>query len=171
MQAFRVLALLSACIITSLAQGQPPEVLPRPSLGIQAPISAASETARRALSLDDLLGIANQNNPTLRQAKAQITATYGKALEAGLYPNPTVGYSGEQIGVEGTAGEFQGGFIQQEIVTAGKLKLSREKYLARARAAERQATAQQQRVYNDLRGSFYQTWRSYAKGFRRNTNN
>ncbi len=116
-------------------------MLPRANLGIRAQISDAPEHVSRALSLDDLLGMANQNNPTLRQANAQIAATQGKALEAGLYPNPTVGYSAEQIGVEGTAGEFQGGFVQQEIVTAGKLKLSREKYLARARAAEWQATS------------------------------
>lgn len=153
----RVMALMLVSSIANLnsIQGQPWENLPPPNAGVYAPINTAL-TAPRPLSLDDLLGIANQKNPTLRQANAQIAATYGKALEAGLYPNPTVGYSGEQIGVEGTAGEFQGGFVQQEIVTAGKLKLSRDKYLARARAAEWQATAQQQRVHNDLRRSFYQ---------------
>src|SRR5687767_10051188 len=73
------------------------------------------------LGLGELEEMAVRHNPTLAQAAAQIEASRGKALQAGLYPNPTVGYQGEQMGVLGTAGELQGGFIQQEIVTAGKL--------------------------------------------------
>ena len=41
-------------------------------------------------------------------------------VAAGLYPNPTIGYIGDQMGAQGTAGEIQGGYIQQTIVTAGK---------------------------------------------------
>jgi cobalt-zinc-cadmium efflux system outer membrane protein len=76
-------------------------------------------------------------------------------LQAGLYPNPTVGYQGELIGAQGTAGDFQGGFIQQEIVTAGKLRLSRAKYQQEAYQAEIQATAQQLRVVNGIHMAFY----------------
>ncbi|MGE0827314.1 MAG: TolC family protein [Candidatus Binatia bacterium] len=64
---------------------------------------------------------------------------------------------GEQIDVKETPGEFQGGFLRQEIVTAGKLRLSRQKYLARASAAEYEALAQQYRVMNDVRIHFYRT--------------
>ena len=71
-------------------------------------------------------------NPTLVQARAQVDGTLGKALQAGLWPNPVLGYEGEKIGIEGTAGEFQGGFVRQEFVTARKRRVSREKYLARA---------------------------------------
>ncbi|HEY1192295.1 MAG TPA: TolC family protein, partial [Gemmata sp.] len=56
---------------------------------------------------------------------------------------------------EGTPGEFQGGFVQQEIVTARKRRLSREKYLARAQAAEFVALAQQHRVVNDIRRAYW----------------
>ncbi|GJL52980.1 MAG: hypothetical protein NPIRA02_01120 [Nitrospirales bacterium] len=83
-------------------------------------------------TLKQLEQLAQEHNPTLRQARMQIKGERAKALQAGLYPNPIVGYSGEQIGVNDTVGEFQGGFVQQRIVTAGKLRLSREKYLARA---------------------------------------
>jgi outer membrane protein TolC len=56
-----------------------------------------------------------------------------------------------------TLGEFQGGAIQQEIVTAGKRRLSRQKYLARARTAEWMAVAQQWKVCNDVRIHFWRT--------------
>lgn len=120
------------------------------------------------MSLADLEQIALQRNPTLAQAAAQIDISRAKALQAGLRLNPTIGYQGELIGVPGTssgktteigprtAGEFQGGFIRQEIVTAGKLRLSRAKYQQEARAAEIQATAQQLRVVNGIHIAFYE---------------
>ncbi len=108
-----------------------------------------------ALSLADLEQTAAQSNPTLAQAAAIIEASRGKALQAGLYPNPTVGYQGEQLGVEGTAGELQGAFIQQEIVTAGKLRLSRAKYQQETVMAEIQALAQQYRVLSGVRLRFW----------------
>ena len=113
------------------------------------------------MGLGDLEQMALERNPTLFQAATQIGISRAKALQAGLYPNPTIGYQGELIGAKNeagrsTAGEFQGGFIQQEIVTAGKLRLSRAKYQQEARAAEIQAMAQQLRVVNGLHIAFYE---------------
>lgn len=108
-----------------------------------------------SLSLTDLEQMALRNNPTLAQAVAQSEISRGKALQAGLYPNPVVGYQGEQIGAEGTAGELQGAFIQQEIVTAGKLRLSRAKYQQEVVASEIQALAQQYRILNGVRMRFW----------------
>ena len=76
-------------------------------------------------------------------------------IEAGLWPNPVVGYIAEQIGVAGTPGEFQGGFARQEIITALKRRISREKYLQRAKVAEWEALSQQYRVLNDVRIHFF----------------
>jgi outer membrane protein, heavy metal efflux system len=108
------------------------------------------------LGLADLEQMALGSNPTLAQAAAGIDAARGKALQAGLYPNPTIGYAGEQIGIAGTAGELQGGFVQQTIVTAGKLRLSRAKSNQEAYEAEIRALAQQYRVLNGLRMRFYE---------------
>ncbi|WP_036574117.1 TolC family protein [Nitrosomonas cryotolerans] len=107
------------------------------------------------LTLDTLVNLARQYNPTLTQAWSHVEAERAKALQAGLYPNPVIGYSADQIGVKGTSGEFQGGFIRQEIITAGKLDLSRQKYLARASAAEFQSLAQEYRVINGIVIQFY----------------
>ncbi|HSF09668.1 MAG TPA: TolC family protein [Nitrospirales bacterium] len=109
----------------------------------------------KTLSLQRLKKLARKNNPTLIQAWVLVEGERAKALQAGLYPNPVGGYSGDQINVKNTIGEFQGGFIQQEFVTAGKLELSREKYLARASAAEYQALAQEYRVMNGIAIQYY----------------
>jgi cobalt-zinc-cadmium efflux system outer membrane protein len=128
-----------------------PAVADPPSLDrVSAPPAAM------ALSLADLEQMALQRNPTLAQAAAAVGASRGKALQAGLYPNPTIGYAGEQIGIAGTAGELQGGFVQQTIVTAGKLRLSRAKYNQQAYEAELCALGQQYRVLNGVRMLFYE---------------
>lgn len=110
-----------------------------------------------ALTLQHLEGIALANNPTLVQANAQFHGEQGAAYQAGLPFNPVIGYTGEQIGVNGTAGETQGAYVTQEIVTGGKLRLSRAKYDQRARIAATNAQAQQQRVLNDVQTQFYRT--------------
>ncbi|MEX2493249.1 MAG: TolC family protein [Nitrospirales bacterium] len=107
------------------------------------------------LSLERIKSLARQYNPTLIQAWSQVEGERAKALQAGLYPNPIGGYIGDQINARKTIGEFQGGFLQQELVTAGKLELSRQKYLARASAAEYQALAQEYRVMNAIIIQFY----------------
>jgi cobalt-zinc-cadmium efflux system outer membrane protein len=127
-----------------------PSAVARDETVIAAPTPAAG------MSLADLEKLALQRNPTLAQAAAQIQASQGKALEAGLYPNPTLNYLGDLIGVQGTAGEFQGGILQQTIITAGKLRLSRAKFKQEAYEAELLATAQQLRVLNGIQTAFYE---------------
>jgi cobalt-zinc-cadmium efflux system outer membrane protein len=108
------------------------------------------------LDLAALERIAVERNPTLLQASANIEAAEGRALQGGLYPNPTVGYSGERIGAGGTAGEMQGLFIDQTIVTAGKLRLSRARFAQEVSQTTALALAQQYRVLNGVRIHFYQ---------------
>jgi len=117
----------------------------------------------------DFERIALERNPTLRQASAQFDAARSRSFQAGLYPNPVIGYTSEQIGVvqevarpgqqpseRATAGELQGGFVQQEIVTGGKLRLSRAKFAEEANTARWQAEAQQLRVLNGVRVAFFE---------------
>lgn len=110
-----------------------------------------------ALTLQDLERMAMENNPTLVQANAQVRGERGAAYQAGLPFNPVIGYTSEQIGVNGTAGELQGAYLSQEIVTGGKLRLSRAKWAQRAQIASTNAQAQEQRVLNDVQSQFYRT--------------
>jgi cobalt-zinc-cadmium efflux system outer membrane protein len=100
--------------------------------------------------------MAVRNNPTLAQAAANVAAARGRTVQSGLYPNPTVGYQGDRIGAAGTAGEMQGAFIDQTIVTAGKLRLNRAKFAQETSQTEAEALAQQYRVLNGVRVRFYQ---------------
>lgn len=133
----------------------PPPPIPPVPRDLQYLEQTPEPEAAPPLSLAALEASALQNNPTLRQAQEHIRGQLGKAIEAGLWPNPVVGYVAEQIGVKGTAGEFQGAFVRQEIVTARKREISREKYLERARVAEWLALAQQYRALNDVRIHFF----------------
>ncbi len=60
--------------------------------GAQIP---ASE--QKTITLEELQQMALQNNPTFAQSDANIKAAEGRKKQSGLYPNPTVGYQGEQI--------------------------------------------------------------------------
>jgi outer membrane protein TolC len=132
---------------------EPPPTPPVP----QSLIDPIFEGANAALTLPDLESMACSQNPTLTQAQAQIQAELGKAIQAGLVPNPNLMYTGEQWGVGGTAGEWQGAQFQQRIVTARKLQLSRAKFLQLTRTAEWRALEQQYQVLNDLRMQFWMT--------------
>lgn len=161
MRFFRIhTAAWCACLLVGFGLTWPaPGTAAEPVRGAAVPPTATETSVPSCLA--DLERLALQRNPTLAQVAAQIDVSRAKALQAGLYPNPTIGYQGEVIGIKNeagrsTAGEFQGGFIRQEIVTAGKLRLSRAKYQQEARAAEIQATAQQLRVINGIHIAFYE---------------
>src|SRR6185369_6295117 len=63
------------------------------------PTSAAPPQAAgaRGLRLEELERMALENNPTVAQVQANIRVSAGLARQAGLYPNPTVGYYGDEI--------------------------------------------------------------------------
>jgi outer membrane protein, heavy metal efflux system len=128
----------------------------QPALMVETSPAPMVPTTAAVLTLPELEKMALQGNPTLAQAAAAVDASRGKALQAGLCPNPTIGYRGENIGIAGTAGEFQGGFVQQTIVTAHKLRLSRAKYSQEAYEAELLALGQQYRVLNGVRMRFWE---------------
>ena len=69
------------------------------------------------LALADLQRLALSNNPTIRQAAADVVSAQGAALQAGVYPNPTIGYQGDTMGTTGGAG-YQGFMFDQKIMTA-----------------------------------------------------
>ncbi len=125
------------------------ELVPPPVIAAESP---------EQLTLDDVEGMAMASNPTLVQATAQVRAARAAAYQAGLYPNPIVGYEGEYDSIgPGPDETWNGGFIAQELVTGGKLRLSRAKWAQRSRIAETNLHAQQHRVMNDVRAQFYRT--------------
>ena len=116
----------------------------------------AQETAHGALlTLDDAEKMARDSNPTLRQAEAEIRAAKARQQQAGLYPNPAVGYTGDEIRGGSVGGGKQGFFVQQTIVTAGKLAKSRDIFASETSLAELEAQEQKTRVESAVKIAFY----------------
>ncbi|MCC7084773.1 MAG: TolC family protein [Pirellulales bacterium] len=106
--------------------------------------------AARALSIEELEGIALVNNPALARASAAVRTARGKWLQVGLPPNPNIGYSAAEVGNDGKAGQ-QGGYIEQEFVRGHKLRLNRQVAEQEIRQAEQHYAVEQFRVINDVR--------------------
>jgi cobalt-zinc-cadmium efflux system outer membrane protein len=105
--------------------------------------------------LKDLEKMASDHNPTLAQAQREIEAAREQKLQAGLYPNPTVGYKGDEIRGGSYGGGEQGFFVQQPIILGGKLGLDRKVRGEEEKQREVEADAQRQRVENDVRIAYY----------------
>jgi len=119
-------------------------------------LGRAQERAQGPLiTLEDAEKMARDSNPTLRQAEAEIRAAKARQQQAGLYPNPTVGYTGDEIRGGSVGGGKQGFFVQQTIVTGGKLGLSRNVYAQDAKLAEIETQEQRTRVDSAVKMAFY----------------
>jgi outer membrane protein, heavy metal efflux system len=120
-------------------------------------LCAAPLPAQQAgLKLDDFLAMADRNNPTLRQAEAMVRRADAEARQAALYPNPKIGYQGDQIRGGSYGGGEQGGFVEQTIVLGGKLGLRRDVYLEQKQSDQIEAQAQILRVHSGVTQMFYQ---------------
>src|SRR6202163_4325351 len=110
----------------------------------------------KTITLEELQQMALQNNPTFAQSAANIQAAEGRKKQSGLYPNPTVGYQGEQIRGGSFHGGEQGFFVQQDIVLGGKLGLNRKIFDHELKQAETEAEEQKLRVVTNVRMSYIQ---------------
>jgi cobalt-zinc-cadmium efflux system outer membrane protein len=124
------------------------ESLPMPELLRQV-------VSRPAMSLADFLKLGDANNPTLKQANEQVQRKQQLARQAALYPNPSIGYQGEQIRGGSYGGGEQGGFIQQTIVLGGKLGLRRDIYQQQRRSDAIAVDEQIYRVHGAIEQAFY----------------
>lgn len=136
------------CFGSSLHCPFPSEILPVP----EPAVANAAEAG--PLSLDSLEQMALANNPSIVEALARVEAAEGKWVQAGLPPNPRLGYSGQQLGSGGQA-EQQGLCVEQEFVRGGKLRLNREVAGREIGHAEQLFEVQRRRVLTDVRIGYY----------------
>lgn len=108
------------------------------------------------LTLSSFEAMGLSNSPSIGAAGARYRAAQGQWLQVGLMPNPVAGYVGSEIGNDGRGGQ-QGGFVAQEVVTGGKLRLNRAVAAAEVRIAAQQLDRERYRLLNDVRISFYNT--------------
>lgn len=107
------------------------------------------------MKVEDFENMALKSNPTLRQAQAVARTSASLARQAGLWPNPAVGYQGEQIRGGSFHGGEQGGFVQQSIVLGGKLHLRQQVYEKQRKVDETGIEEQQLSIAGAVRVRFY----------------
>jgi len=120
------------------------------------PALAQTSSTTPPITLSELEQLALQNNPTVTAAAAGIEAARGRTRQAGAWPNPVVGYSGEEIktGDLDTRGEH-GFFVEQRIPLGGKLRLSRNVFQKMIERAEAVRDLQRLRILSSVRQTFY----------------
>jgi cobalt-zinc-cadmium efflux system outer membrane protein len=120
---------------------------------VQAQTASA---ASPPVTLQELEQLALQHNPTATAAAAGIDAARGRTRQAGVWPNPVIGYSGEEIkaGDLDRRGEH-GFFVEQTIPLGGKLRLSRDVFQKAIDRAEAVRDLQRLRILSSVRQTFY----------------
>ena len=141
---------------------------PRPGAAIHlpdpgVPLASVRDEASVPLPIGDVHGpsprtlaeftaLAERNHPKMRAALAAVEAARGKAVQARLYPNPTLAGSSPQIA--GPESQWNG-FVMQDVVTAGKLRLAQQAALRDVQRAEYQLIRARFDVLREVRQSFY----------------
>lgn len=127
--------------------------------GQQQAQTAPPQTARLEgpmLRLEDLERMALENNPTMAQAEAAVRSAEGRRVQAGLFPNPIMGYAGEELSTRAFSEKSEHYFfVEQTIPLGGKLGKSRNIFAQEKAQAEQTAAAQRQRVLNAVRVLYY----------------
>lgn len=120
-----------------------------PSTNIAAEPKPGSPTTLEAFE-----ELALASNPTLAEFRARIESAEGRRVQVGLSPNPVIGLSVQEIGNDGSAGQY-GAFLSQPIITANKLNLNRNEAGWVVTRAERELASQRLRVLTDVRRGFH----------------
>jgi cobalt-zinc-cadmium efflux system outer membrane protein len=118
------------------------------------PAGSSSDQFATGMTLSELERLALTNNPTLEQAAAGVEVERGSFQQAGLYPNPQIGFvngSSDRSGVK----QSNGAFFSQEIVTAGKLKKAQAWEANEVNKVSWDLEAQRQRVLTDVKIRYY----------------
>jgi cobalt-zinc-cadmium efflux system outer membrane protein len=113
--------------------------------------------SREPMTVETFLDLADRSNPTLMQAQRNVERSRQQGRQASLPPDPTVGYSGDQIRGGSYHGGEQGAFIAQVFVLGRKLALRRDIYLAEGRSNQFAVEVQRARIHDDVARGFFHT--------------
>ncbi len=105
--------------------------------------------------LRDLEQRAMTHNPALLQAQKKIAAAQGARVQSGLFPNPTIGYSGDELRGGSYKTGKQGFFVEQTLIPAGKLGLNRKVEDRGVEEMKALSAAQSYGVRNAVRVAYY----------------
>ena len=129
---------------------------PRPTAGEKVGPKPAPPLPAE-LSLPDLITMTVGRNPRLAQVGWAVETARGRAVQAGLYPNPTLNVTGDELGDRtGPGGIWTAPYFSQEVVTGGKLALSKAAALKEVDQAALRVVAERYRLFTDVRQNYYE---------------
>lgn len=152
MRAPRTAALIAAACCGVCAGGGPAR-LPDPAA---EDVAGFEEGSSASLTLTEAEERAVATSPALAALAADVAAARWECVQAGLPPNPTVGYVANEIGNEGAAGQ-QGAFIGQQFIRGGKLRYAQAVAAKEARLREQRLAVERRRVLTDVRTTYFET--------------
>ena len=104
-------------------------------------------------TLAEFSSLSLENHPRMKAARASVEEARGEAVQARLYPNPTLAGSSPQLA--GADSQWNG-FVSQEFVTAGKLKLAQQAALRGVQRTEYELIRARYDVLTGVRRAFYE---------------
>jgi cobalt-zinc-cadmium efflux system outer membrane protein len=103
-------------------------------------------------TLPEFVALAERSHPKLRAALAAVEAARGQAVQARLYPNPSVAMGSPQIAGPESQWDY---YAVQDVVTAGKLRLAQQAALRDVQKSEYDLIRARFDVLRDVRQRFY----------------
>ena len=158
-----------ACIATGPATATdlaPPLAAPGIMIESNQPLPGADPVASglpAPRTLEEFVLLAERSHPRLVAARAAVEAARGQAVQARLYPNPLAAVGSPQLVAPGS-GAANGGngastqyytTMSQDVVTAGKLRLSQQAALREVQKAQYELIRARFDVLRDVRQTFY----------------
>lgn len=123
--------------------------------GETAPADTEEAAAERPVTLEQLIDVAKHHHPDLAIARARVDAARGQLIQAGLYPNPTFTWEGEDMNAIDHGAGAQGPVIAQQIVIARKRKLAQAAAAQGVSLADWQAVSRWYDVLTRVRTAYF----------------
>ena len=126
---------------------------------VPMPKGVASDEAAQNVEtqrLDGLIALGLEQNPRLAKVSYAVESARGKAIQAGLYPNPTVGLMWDELfDKTGRSGIVSLPNINQQIVTARKLRISQAAAMREVDQALWEVIAERYSLLGNIRMAYY----------------
>lgn len=156
------LAALASIFIASATQLPAQAVRSAPRAPQLLPVVASATPAQapaqtRTVGVDEFVQFAISRNPRLVRATFAAEAARGRSVQAGLYPNPVLAVTGDELGDrQGPGGIWTGPQLTQEIVTGRKLTLSQAVAAKEADRATLSILTERYALVGAVRSQFYE---------------
>jgi cobalt-zinc-cadmium efflux system outer membrane protein len=116
---------------------------------------AREAAAYQPVTLEQLIDLAKHHHPDLAIARARVDAARGHLMQAGLYPNPTFTWEGEDMNAREHGSGAQGPIIGQQIITAKKRKIAQAAAAEGVSFADWQAVSRWYDVLTRVRTAYF----------------